>query len=159
MWLRVPFLTVGALTVDAHSDDWEAKGKDIHRKQGIQQSHGGHKDVLAAKVKGQGTVDMLATADDTEYGVFAQGDLFVEDHFAVMADVHADGCASGDATFRVVMSQITLQARVEGPFSEEYHFGKEFRLHRANPSLAMGIQVRTAGRLGHGLAICFIHAR
>ena len=86
---------MGALTVDAHSDDWEAKGKDIHRKQGIQQSHGGHKDVLAAKVKGQGTVDMLATADDTEYGVFAQGDLFVEDHFAVMADVHADGCASG----------------------------------------------------------------
>jgi len=55
---------------------------------------------LAAKVKGQGTVDMTATADDTVFGVFAEGDLFVENHFAIKVDVHTDGSASGNATFR-----------------------------------------------------------
>jgi hypothetical protein len=74
--LLVPFLMVGALTLAAHADN------------------------RAAKVNGQGTVDMLATADDTVYGVFAQGDLFVDNHFAIDGDVHADGSASGDATFR-----------------------------------------------------------
>jgi len=74
--LLIPFLMVGALTFPAHADN------------------------LAAKVKGQGTVDMLATADDTVFGVFAEGDLFVDNHFAIKADVHPDGSASGNATFR-----------------------------------------------------------
>ena len=43
---------------------------------------------------------MVATADDTVFGVFAEGDLFVDNHFAVKAEVHTDGSASGKATFR-----------------------------------------------------------
>lgn len=74
--LLVPFLMAGALTFPAHADN------------------------LEAKVKGQGTVDMVATADDTEYGVFAQGDLFVGNQFVINGDVQAGGYASGDATFR-----------------------------------------------------------
>ena len=74
--LLVPFLMVGALTFPAHADN------------------------LAAKVKGQGTVDMTATADDTVFGVFAEGDLFVNNDFEIKADVHTDGSASGNATFR-----------------------------------------------------------
>ena len=74
--LLIPFLMVGALTVPAQADN------------------------LAAKVKGQGTVDMTATADDTVFGVFAEGDLFVHNHFAIKANVHTDGSASGHATFR-----------------------------------------------------------
>ena len=73
--LLVPFLMVGALTFPAHADN------------------------RAAKVEGQGTADMLATADDTVYGVFAEGDLFVDNQFTIKVDVHADGSASGDATF------------------------------------------------------------
>ena len=73
--LLVPFLMVGALTFPVHADN------------------------LVAKIKGQGTVDMVATADDTVYGVFAQGALFVGNQFAIKGDVLADSSASGDATF------------------------------------------------------------
>ena len=73
--LLVPFLTVGAFTVAAHADK------------------------LAAKVNGQGTVSMVATADDTVYGVLKEGDLFTDNHFEIQGNVNADGFASGNATF------------------------------------------------------------
>jgi hypothetical protein len=71
----VPCLTVGALTVAAHADN------------------------LAAKIKGKGIVTMVATADDTVYGAFEEGDLFVDNHFEVKGNVNADGTANGTAHF------------------------------------------------------------
>jgi len=68
-------LMVGALTVSA-------------------QAHDG-----AVKVKGKGIATMVATADDTVYGVFKGGDIFAKNTFAIQANVHPDGSASGNATF------------------------------------------------------------
>ena len=71
----VPFLAVGALTVVAHADD------------------------LAAKVKGQGSVTMVATADDDVFGAFEEGDSFADNHFKIKGNVNADGTANGIAHF------------------------------------------------------------
>ena len=73
--LVVPCLTVGALTFAAHADN------------------------LAAKVKGQGIVTMVATADDDVFGAFEEGDLFADNQFKIKGNVNADGTANGIAHF------------------------------------------------------------
>lgn len=73
--LVVPCLTVGALTFAAHADN------------------------LAAKVKGQGIVTMVATANDDVFGAFEEGDLFADNHFEIKGNVNADGTANGTAHF------------------------------------------------------------
>ena len=73
--LVVLCLTVGALTVAAHADN------------------------LAAKVKGKGTVTMVATANDEVFGAFEEGDSFADNHFEIKGNVNADGTANGIAHF------------------------------------------------------------
>ena len=73
--LVVPCLTMGALTVAAHADN------------------------LAAKVKGNGIVTMVATADDDVFGAFEEGDSFADNHFEINCRVNADGTANGIAHF------------------------------------------------------------
>lgn len=73
-------LAVGALTVAAHADDGQA-------------------DDRATNVKGRGIATMVATADDTVYGVFKQGDVFAANSFTIEGGVHPDGSANGSATF------------------------------------------------------------
>lgn len=73
--LLVPFLAVGALTVAAQAEN------------------------LATKVKGNGIVTMVATADDVVFGAFEEGDSFAENHFRINCRVNADGTANGIAYF------------------------------------------------------------
>ena len=81
--LVVPCLTVGALTFAAHADN------------------------LAAKIQGNGTADMVASADtfvpvngvpsaDLAYPINTE---FKKNHFGIKAKVHADGSATGTARF------------------------------------------------------------
>ena len=81
--LLVPFLMVGALTVAAQADD------------------------RAAKIQGRGIADMVASADtffpangipttDEAYPINTE---FKDNQFAIKANVHADGYATGTARF------------------------------------------------------------
>ena len=82
--LLVTSLAVGALTIAAHADK------------------------LVAKVKGKGIADMVATADtffpdangiptaDEAYPINTE---FRDNHFAINANVHADGGTTGTARF------------------------------------------------------------
>jgi hypothetical protein len=81
--LLVPFLTVGALTFAAQADD------------------------RAAKIQGKGTADMVASADtfipvngiptsDLAYPINTE---FKDNHFAIKANVYANGLANGTAHF------------------------------------------------------------
>jgi hypothetical protein len=80
----VPFLTVGAFTVAAHADN------------------------LSAKVKGQGTADMVASADtfvpdengiNTTVEAYPVNTEFKDNHFAIKGNIHAGGFANGTAHF------------------------------------------------------------
>jgi hypothetical protein len=73
--LVVPFLAVGSLTFAAPADN------------------------LATKVKGNGIVTMVATADDDVFGAFEEGDSFADNHFQINCRVNADGTANGIAHF------------------------------------------------------------
>lgn len=83
--LLVPFLMVGAFTVAVHGDK------------------------LAAQVKGQGVADMVATADTfvpdandipTDVEAYPVNTAFKDNHFAIKADIHADGFGNGTAHFQ-----------------------------------------------------------
>ncbi|HXJ58168.1 MAG TPA: hypothetical protein VNU68_16045 [Verrucomicrobiae bacterium] len=111
--LLVAFLTVGALTVAAHADN------------------------LVAKVKGKGIADMVATDDtffpdangiptaDEAYPINTE---FKDNHFAIKANVHADGYATGTARFVFgdefsnawLVDAITLECEIDtGSVSED----------------------------------------
>ena len=82
--LLVPLLAVGAFPVAAHAN------------------------ARAAQVKGQGTADMVATADTfvpdandipTSVEAYPVNTQFTDNHFAIKADVHAGGFSNGTAHF------------------------------------------------------------
>jgi len=73
-------LAVGALTVAAHADHGQANKRSTN-------------------VKGRGIATMVATADDTVFGVLKKGDSFADNSFTIRGSVHPDGSASGNATF------------------------------------------------------------
>ena len=90
---------------------------------------------------------MLATADDTVFGVFSEGDLFVHNHFAIKAEVHTDGSASGNATFRFgaefsnawAADVMTLKCEINSGTVAEDGTIEAIRIADA-PGFALGVQ-------------------